>query len=166
MISIILILLISFILEGMISSLFSPFGNIFIPLFSIISLVIIYPFFNNNNSNFLKTSFIIGVFYDLVYTDTLILNAFVFLVVGYLIKYINKRLTNNVFNVIIMSVFSVVSYRVLTYVVLVFVDYLKWDFNRLLESIYSSLILNIIYGVLMYLVADYFSRKYRIQKID
>lgn len=166
MISIVIITIFSFLLEGIVSNIVSINSSLFVPLFSIISLILIYPFFNNDNSNFLKISFIIGLFYDFVYTDTLILNAFIFLTIGYLIKQINKRITNNVFNVIFMSILVISTYRIVTYSVLVFTNYLSWNFEYLLKSIYSSLILNIIFVVIVYLIADYFSRKYRIQKID
>lgn len=166
MISVLLILIISFLLEGVISNFISLSSNFFLPLFSIISLVVIYPFFNNDNSKFLRFSFALGIFYDLIYTDTFLLNGCIFLATGYLIKQINKRITNNAFNVIIISIIVVVFYRFITYMTLLFIGYLTFEWQILIKSIYSSLILNILYGLFLYLIADYFSRKYRIQKID
>ena len=46
---IVLVLLISFILEGIVSNLV-PAASLFIPLFSVTALLVIYPLFNDNKN--------------------------------------------------------------------------------------------------------------------
>ena len=67
---IVAILLISFAIESIVSNLI-PLNSIFIPLFSIVSLVVVYPLFNGDKNKFLIYSFIFGLLYDIVYTNTI-----------------------------------------------------------------------------------------------
>lgn len=157
--------IISFFLDSILTSLI-PIDSILLPLFSLISLIIIYPYFHKEENSYLIFSFLLGLVYDIVYTDTIFLNAFIFLLIGFCIKLINEYISNNVFNVSIMSLLVVTIYRIITYFVLVIINYLKYDFNDLLVSIYSSLILNVFYGILLYLITDFISKKYKIDKIE
>jgi rod shape-determining protein MreD len=166
MIIVIPIIIISMLLESIISNFIALDSSIFIPLFSIISLVIIYPYFNNNDFNYLKYCTIIGLCYDIIFTNTLILNMVMFFVIGVVIKLINVFISNNPLNITLISVASIIVYRFFTYIVLVTIGYFKYDFDYLLKSIYSSIFINVIYAIIVYLIADYYSKKYRISKID
>lgn len=157
--------IISFFLDSILTNLI-PIDSILLPLFSLISLIIIYPYFHKEENSYLTFSFLLGLVYDIVYTDTIFLNAFIFLLIGFCIKLINQYISNNVFNVSIMSLLVVTIYRIITYFVLVIINYLKYDFNDLLVSIYSSLIFNVFYGILLYLITDFVSKKYKIDKIE
>lgn len=157
--------IISFFLDSILTILI-PIDSIFLPLFSLISLIIIYPYFHKEENSYLKFSFLLGLTYDVVYTDTIFLNAFIFLLISLGIRFIHEYISNNAFNVSIMSLFTIIIYRFLTYFVLVMINYLSYDFNTLLVSIYSSLIINIIYGILLYLITDFISKKYKIDKIE
>lgn len=156
----------SFFLESICSNFVSISNSLFLPLFSIVSLVIIYPYFNNNDFKFFQFCAGVGLAYDLIFTNTLIFNMIIFLGIGVIIKIINFFISNNPLNITLISLLSIISYRIITYLVLCIVGYKTFNINVLSKSIYSSLILNIIYGFLVYLLTDYFSRKYKIQKID
>lgn len=156
----------SFFLESICSNYISINSSLFIPLFSIISLVIIYPYFNNKDLQFLQCCVGVGLAYDLIFTNTLIFNMVIFLGIGVIIKLINFFISNNPLNITLISALSIVFYRLITYIVLCIVGYLNFNFQVLYKSIYSSLLLNVIYAFFVYLLTDYFSRKYKIQKID
>lgn len=156
----------SFFLESICSNYISINSSLFIPLFSIISLVIIYPYFNNKDLQFLQCCAGVGLAYDLIFTNTLIFNMVIFLGIGVIIKLINFFISNNPLNITLISALSIVFYRLITYIVLCIVGYLNFNFQVLYKSIYSSLLLNVIYAFFVYLLTDYFSRKYKIQKID
>ncbi|MGE5456682.1 MAG: rod shape-determining protein MreD [Ignavibacteriales bacterium] len=162
---VIISVIVSFFLDSILTS-FIPIDSIFIPLFSLISLIVIYPYFHKEQNSYLKFSFLIGLLYDIVYTDTIFLNAFIFLLIGFCIKLIHEYISNNAFNISIMSLCVVAIYRFITYFVLVMINYLNYNFNDLLVSIYSSLIVNVIYGIILYLTTDFISRKYKIDKIE
>lgn len=160
------VLIISFILEGIISNMIGIRSDFFLPLFSVVSLIIVYPYFNHENASFLKFCFVLGLFYDLVYTDTLILNACVFPIIGLLISFLNSRLSNHMISLIFTISFIVLIYRVLNYGILVIVGFFPFSWDVLMTSITSSLLLNIIYGEILYFSTNYFGLKYNFKKID
>jgi len=162
---IIIIMVISFILDSMVSILVSPNG-LFLPLFSIVSLAIIHPYFKGNNKlRFFEYSAVFGLFYDIVYTDTIFMNFFVFLIVALVIHFISYLFSNNGYTNILLVVVAIIIYRFISYILLVISQLIDFSFMLLLESIYSSLILNVIYGSLLYFFVSIYARKHKIIKI-
>ena len=161
MIIVYIISLLSFFLESIMSKILS--SNL---LFCLVTLVISYPFFKNEDNKYYIYSFIFGLSYDLVYTDTFLFNAFLFLLVSILIKNINLHFSNNPISVLIFSFISILTYKILSFFSLVIVGYLEFSFNVLKTAIKDSLLINLVYVLLAYLITDYFSKKYRILKID
>ncbi len=157
---IIVILILSFYLDGLLSNL-----NYIFPLCTLISLIIIYPYLYNMKRDYYIISFIIGLIYDISYTDTLFLNAFIFLFVGFLLVKINLIITNNIFNVTLISLFIIIIYRVVVFLILVFINYISFDIQNLIYSIIFSLH-NILYGVILYKITDLISKKKGIYKMD
>lgn len=160
----ILILLISFFLDGVCSNLIL-ISNLFYPLFSLLSLVIVYPYFyKKNRKKYYIYAFFIGVLYDIIYTNTLFLNGFCFLFISIFINMLYSLITNNVYSSILISVFIIVCYRLFTYLFLLLMGYIQLDIKYLFESIYSSLIVNIIYFVLFYCCCCLINKKRKIGK--
>lgn len=141
-------------------------NSVLLPLFSVVSLVIIYPYFNNKDSHYLWFCTIIGLVYDIAFTNTLFLNASLFLVIGIILKKINTTFSNNHLNVSFITGFIIIFYRIVTYIILLIVNYLDFDGIFLLNGIINSLVLNILYAIAIYSLADYYSHKYKISKID
>lgn len=166
MIIVYITLILSFLLDGTVTNIIPMNSNLFVPLLSIMALIIIYPYFKNDGIRYLEYAFIYGLIYDLVYTDTLILNAIVFTFIGLIIIGINILVSNNFLNISFIAALVIISYRVLTYFVLVFTRYLTFDINALFKSITSSLLLNIIYILISFLITDRISRKFHIEKMD
>ena len=63
----IIIVLISFILEGIISKYIPMNTVLFESFFTVISLIIIYPYFHNEEKKYFTLAFFTGLFYDIVY---------------------------------------------------------------------------------------------------
>lgn len=160
---IIIILLLSFYLEGAISSITT---NFLIPLFTLISLIIIYPYLYNLKKDYYIICFIMGLLYDIAYTDTLFLNAIIFLFIGFIILKINIFFTNNIFNTILMSIIIISIYRIITYVFLGFINYINLDITDLIYSIKDSLIINIIYCIITFKISNYIANKKGIYKMN
>lgn len=158
--------IISFFLESIVSNFIGIDSKILVPLFTLISLIIIYPYFKSNNSAYLKACILIGLFYDFVYTDTLILNAMAFLTIGYFITKYNYLFSTNIPNLCIMIPLAIIIYRIFVYSILCLSEFISFSWDNLFLSIYSSLVINIIYGILIYLITNYFAKKYQIKKID
>lgn len=162
----IIVTIVSFFLESLVSNFVSINSDLFLPLFTIVALVIIYPYFKKDCSNYYKVAAILGLFYDIVFTDTLILNLFLFLMTAYFIAKMNYMLSNNYFNVALMTVLAIAFYRSISFFVLVIIGYLPFSWFALGRGITTSLLLNVIYAVILYGITDYFSHKYHITKID
>lgn len=133
-----IVLLFSFYLDGILSYI-----NI-ASLTTLLSLIIIYPYLINHKKKYFIICFIVGLLYDIAYTNTFLLNASIFLLLGYLIS------TNIVNNTIITSITIITIYRILTFLLLVFINYLEFNINILFNSIIYSLPFNIIYFFLIY----------------
>lgn len=144
-------IIVSFILDNFVSN-FISLKSLFYPLFSLLSLIIIYPFYKRQK--YLKISFILGLFYDIVYTDTLILNAFLFLIQAYLLKRIFKKIEYNYISCLLISLLSIIFYRTSTYIILIIINYTSFNIINLIKAIYSSIIINLIYLSLFYLILN------------
>ncbi len=159
------IIILSFILESVVSN-FISFNSLFMPLLTLMSFIIVYPYFNKNNKKFLAACFITGMFYDLIYTDTIIIHGFLFLIIGYLIIKLNLLFPNNSLNVMIKGLICIILYRIISYFLLLITANTPFDILLLLKSIYHSLILNLIYVSLVYIIVDSLSIKLKIKKIN
>ena len=160
------ILIISFILQGVLSNFINIDTNVLNLLLPIVALIIIYPYFRKNNSKYYIYAGIYGLLYDLIYTDTFILYAGLFLILAFIISMLNVIFSNNIFNIGFITTIIIVIYRSITYFVLVIINYLNFDSKILFRSIYSSLLVNIVYATVIYFISDKISYKYRIEKID
>lgn len=160
-----IVLIISFILDSLISN-FIPLNSIFMPLFTLMSLIIIYPYFNNHKTKYLLVCFVTGLFYDLIYTNTIVIHAFLFLVIGFIIIRLNLILSNNYLNVAIMAIIIIIIYRIIAYGLLLITANIDFNFMTLLKSIYSSLILNLIYVVLTFIITDQIATKLKIRRAN
>ena len=94
--------IISLILDNFVSN-FINHNSLFYPLFTLLSLIIIYPKFTKKINKYYLTSFLLGLIYDVAVTDTLFLNAFIFLLLSYIINYIFRKIPYNYLSVLIIS---------------------------------------------------------------
>jgi len=158
-----IILTLSFILDSIISN-FISLNSLFIPLLTIMALIIIYPYFNSNKNKYLMVCFVTGICYDLIYTNTIIIHGFLFLVLGFVVIKLNLILSNNYVNVAIMALIVITIYRIVSYGLLLITANVSFDFLILFKSIYSSLILNIIYVSLTFIITDRIANKLKIRR--
>ena len=160
-----LVVILSFILDSVVSN-FISLNSLFMPLLTLMSLIIIYPYFNGNVRKFLIVCFVTGIFYDLIYTDTIVIHGFLFLITGYIITKLNLIFSNNYLNVMIMGIICIIFYRAVSYLLLLITANISFDIVLLLKSIYHSLILNLIYVSLVYIITDKISLVFKIRKLN
>lgn len=156
------IIFISFFLDCIINILIGQ-NHIFNSLCFVISIAIIYPYFKEHK-NFLIVSFLIGLVYDLVITNTFILNGVVFFLLSLLIIKLNNKLSSNILNINFIFINIIIGYRLITYIILVLISYLSIDFNVLIISILKSIVINLIIGTFIYVVSNMISEKLKINK--
>lgn len=145
-----IISIISFYLDGFISNLLMT-SNIYYPLCSILSLVVIYPSFSKkDNRKYYFLSFILGLFYDIVYMNTLFIHSVIFVFLAFLIKSIYGLVTYNYLSLLVVSLFVIIVYRLLMFLIIL-TSYNTLNISIFFQSIYSSLIINFIYITVCYL---------------
>ena len=145
----IIILIISLLLECAISSIIS-LNSIFNPLFLIISLVLLYPYLKKESTKYLIVCSVCGFIYDTIFYNSIFLNTISFFLLGLMIILLNKYLSKNILNAIIISIISIIFYRLISYSMVCMIGYTNFNILTLFKSIYTSLIINIIYGIILY----------------
>ena len=153
-----LILVISFLLDNLIS-FFLNTNLLFNPLLSLVSLIIIFRYYHRKDENkYLITSFVLGLVYDIVCTDTIFLNAGIYLLLSLFIIKFYKIFSYNLLNSAILLIIVIIIYRSITFLVLSNFNFISFNLYHLLQSIYSSLILNLLYVSFFFLKKKKYKR--------
>lgn len=164
-----IIVIVSLILDGILTN-FLPYMvsdlSIFTPLLTVVSLVVIYPFFKKDKKKYLTYSFIVGIIYDLLYTNLLFFNGLIFLVVGLLIIILYQNIGNNYLKIILNIVLVIISYELLTVLVIFCFNLVPLTLDKVIYKISHSLLLNIIYGEVIYLILKKIPKKYLKVRLD
>ena len=160
MISVVLIT--SFLLEVIFSNIVR-LNSLFIPLFFIASLVIMYPYFKSK-LNYLIVCLLCGLLYDLGFMNTAFINTLCFTFTGLIIMLLHSYMNYNLVSTNIVNLLAIIFYRLITYLLLCLVAYNNFHILTLLKGIYSSLLINIMYGVILYLVLEIITIKFNIKK--
>ena len=143
----ILILVISFIIDGILTN-FLPYIelSLFVPLLTLISIFIIYPFYKKSETKYFLIVIIVGIIYDLFYTNLLFFNSLLFLLIAYLSKIIYKNLEISSIKLPIYITIVIITYELLTALILLIFNVVPITFSNVLYKISHSIILNIIYS--------------------
>ena len=159
-----IIVIISLLLDGILSN-FLPYLytnlSIFTPLFTLVSIFMIYPFFKKKEKTYFILIFIVGIIYDLFYTNLLFFNGVLFITIGLLIKYIYKTYEITPLRLILYIIILITSYEFLTSLVLLIYNVVEVTFYKVFYKIINSLVLNIIYSEIIYLIIKLIPNKYK-----
>ena len=159
------IIIFSFLFEASFSNII-PKDSLFTPLFLITSLVILFPYFKNKKINFIIVCIICGLFYDIVFCQSIFINTLSFGISGSLIVLAYNYINYNVYSSNFLNLIIIVFYRLISYLLLCIVDFISFNEVALLKGIYSSIIVNIIYGVFIYIIIALLSKIFRIEKAE
>lgn len=138
----IIIIILSFILESNLS-VYIPLNTNFFHSLLVISSLIIVAELETNNNKFYFISLITGLFYDLLFTNRLGFSLLTFFSTAICIKNINKIIKIN-FDML-KTIIVIIFYRLISYLILLLIGYLSFNIYKLCSSIYSSIILNVLY---------------------
>ena len=158
---ILIVSLISFIFEYVFNFLFH--GSIFSPLVILTSIILLEPYFCKDRKRYFVYCFLIGFFYDLIYTGNYFLDSGLFLFIGIFVCFINSNMSNNFFVFLLELLFLIVFYRVFSFFIFFINGFVP--FSLFFKSIYCSFLLNIIYGTFLYFVLCFVSKKLHIKRI-
>jgi len=160
----IIILIISFTLDGILTNFLPYLVNdlsLFTPLLTLVSIFIIYPFYRKKQKNYFITIIILGILYDLFYTNLLLFNASLFTIIGFITKYIYKNFKINYIRIIIYIILIITIYESLTAIILLILNLVPITLNNVIYKITHSIILNIIYTEILYLIINKLPKKYK-----
>lgn len=160
----IIIVLISLLLDGFLTNIL-PYTvenlSLLTPSLTLISLLLIYPFYRKKEMKYTTLILITGVIYDLLYTNLLFFNAILFYIVIRIMQYIYKNYEINYFTIIINTIIAITTYEVLQVIIISIYNLYSITLYSLVYKIKSSLLLNIIYAELIYFIISIIPRKYR-----
>lgn len=160
-----IILIFSFLLEAAFTNFISP-NSIFIPLFVITSLVLLYPYFENKNLNYIIVCLILGLFYDIVFTNSLFVNTISFGLMGGLTILCYNYVKYNIYTSNIINTIILISYRIISYVIVLSVNYVSFNNKIFFSGIYKSLILNVVYGVILYFIIELLAKLFNKKRVE
>lgn len=163
----IIYIIISFILENIMSNIFiTTLNNVspFTTIYTIIALVVIYPYFASDKKYFLLV-IIFGFLFDTIYTSTILLNLTIFLVISLLIKTLNNIISDNIIMTNIISLISVATYHILTFIILNIVTSKSYSIILLGKILTHSIMMTIIYTSISYIIIKYLYSKLSIKQI-
>lgn len=165
MILTIIILIISFLFEGFISNYLNVSfldNNYFSTLYTLITFIILYAYFNNQKK-YLILLIIFACFFDIVYTNTFILNIVLFLLVHYFNRFLDIYLPTNILTINIKTILSIFIYNFITFIIIIFTNYSDYLFSTLINITIKSIPLTIIYTTIVYLIITKIYEKYDIK---
>lgn len=159
-----IILIISFILDGLLTNFLPYLVNdlsLFTPLLTLVSIFMIYPFYRKKETKYFNILFILGILYDLFYTNLLFFNSILFITIGIITKYIYKNFEINYLKLIIYIILIITIYETLTGIIILIFDLVPITLERLIYKITHSILLNVIYSEIIYLIIKKLPKKYK-----
>ncbi len=155
-----IIITISFLLDGLISSyinIFSSNISIFSTIYTVLALSMVTKYIKDEKKYYL-VYLLTGLLFDMAYTNTFILNMTIFFLLGLITKHLLYILTDNLINNILISYINIVVYYITTQLILVISNYTTFNSYLLLKIIYSSIIMSIIYTIILYISNSLFKQ--------
>lgn len=159
-----IIQILSLLLDGILTNFLPYLQNdlsLFTPLLSVISIFLIYPFFRKEKKKYLINVFIYGMIYDLFYTNLLFWNACIFLVIGLLTIFIYKNYEISLLKIIIPIIVIITSYELINASIIWIFHLVPITLSKVIYKITHTLLLNIIYGVVIYFIISMIPNKYK-----
>lgn len=146
-----ILFMISLFLEGLLSNII-PFYSYISMLLLFTSIVLFYPYAKRNFKKYMIVIFIYGVLYDLIYTQALFLDGILFSVCIFLLHYLYKFFKTIPFSDFWLLILMILLYRSFGYFVLCMIGYLQFDVGIYIHSLLSSILFNVVYGILLYYI--------------
>ena len=159
------ILIFSFLFEAMFTNLVST-NSIFIPLFTLTTLVLVYLYFKKKNFNYVLVCLILGIFYDIAFADSVFVNTICFGIMGGLNILIYNYVKYNIYTSNIINIIIIITYRIISYIILLSINFITFNGNILFKGIYSSLLINIAYGVILYFIIELLAKIFNKKRVE
>lgn len=157
-----LIIISSFILDIILSNVL-PFMkgdlSIFTSLFVPITIYLIYPFYKNQKLKYYIESFIIGIIYDLIFTNLLFFDGVIFLIISLVSVKIYKNFIVDKYKNIMYVFLIIILYEFLVASIFLIFNLVPISFYDFIYKISHTLLINVVYGSLLYEIIGSGSRQ-------
>jgi len=164
-----IIITISLLLDGILTNFLPYVQNtltLFTPLLTVVSIFIVYPFYRKREKDYFLHMSLLGILYDLFYTNLLFFNGILFLIIASLSIIIHKNCELTFFKLIFYIAIVVGVYESTTALILFIFQLVPITFMKLFYKITHSLLLNIIYIEFIYLILKLIPKKYKKIRIN
>ena len=121
-------------------------NSLLLPLFSLMTIIFID---KKDKHKYLFKVTIIGLIYDIFYSNFYILNGIIFFLLGLVTYYFYKKIKPSVIINLVYGLFLILSYQLLLFIVYNITRYRIININELLFIIYHYIIINIVYVLVM-----------------
>ena len=152
-----LIITISFVIDYYLS-LYLPYEknslSYLTPLFIPILIYLLYPLFKNKKT-YILVSIIIGIVYDLIYTNLLCFNGIIFLFISLITILIYKYFKNNIYLNIIYLLLIIIFYELVSVLLFIIFGVISVSIYEVFYKITHTIIINLIYGTTIYIVINH-----------
>lgn len=163
----VILLVISFFLQGIVSNFLSYTTDsisIFSTVYVLITLLLIYPHFDNKKK-YLLILVITGWLVDLVYCNTFLLNISIFYIVYKFSSLFHFFLPYNLFTVNVSNLLGVFIYHVLSFLILGLLGFDDYTFMMLFKMLGCSIIMTVLYTTVSYLIIDIMKKRIELKEV-
>lgn len=155
-----IVLFIGMFLEGIFSNLIAFQNSFFLPLFTLVTIVLLHSYLKGNLKKCIIVGFIYGLLYDCIYTQALFLDGFLFVCVILILQFLCQFVSCTMIGISFLLFFSICVYRIGSYIILCMIGYINFNVPFLFLAIQSSIILNLIYGILLFYVLKWYYKRH------
>ncbi len=103
---------------------------------------------------FLYTVLLIGVIVGTIFFDNALMGLVIYVVIYYFLFLYNKLVSSSILSFLVKLAITIFLYDMTSYFILVLFDHLYFNLSYLFYKFIRSLILNIFYGIILYLVLN------------
>ena len=161
-----IIIVVSFIFDLILSN-FLPYMEGDLSFFTpLISIFLIIEFFDKEDKKYYIICFVTGMIYDLFFTDLLFLNGFLFLGLGFISKFIHKNEKMDYIRVIIYLIFIICLYEGSVALLITVFNIVPVTFDKVFYKISHSIILNVIYGEIVFFIINMLPNKFKKKRLN
>ena len=133
--------------------------SIFTSLFVPITIYLIYPFYKNQKLKYYIESFIIGIIYDLIFTNLLFFDGVIFLIISLVSVKIYKNFIVDKYKNIMYVFLIIILYEFLVASIFLIFNLVPISFYDFIYKISHTLLINVVYGFLLYEIIGSGSRQ-------
>lgn len=161
----ILLIIISFFLDGILSN-FLPFmmGELsyFTPFLTLICIILVYPLFKKKERHYMLAIMLTGLLYDLFYTNLFLTHCLLFGFFGLLVILLYRKVAINWLTNLCLLVFFLFFYQGCFSLLLFVFNIVPITLDGFLYQFSHSLVLNVLYGEVLYFIIKSIPRKNRL----